>query len=357
MAEPNCLASDGQANRGLRAVGRWTRRVLWRKDNLQGSTVSESASERDAAWYAGILDRAAAAADSDFTLALNMCQELEVAFRTDLPADATHELKAAVWAFTYVIDFAGRQARLAPRDNYGERTNPPRIKNVPEDIRQLWRHLLELVQEPAAKAQLAHAVFQCGGTGGREAGLIAVDSYVGSAAQWQHRSDSIEDLCAASRIARVVSDDAKTRRALDLLLDIADAALNTPPAAAGIVLRALSHAVGEPLCPDRIDALLERAASELPDVKNRDRALELMQTRCCDDECHAASWDRRVDVYIDAAAQATNSPIMRMVLRQDALRTAEASGRRDLYERAAAALQNTRDIHAEIARPRFPHPR
>jgi hypothetical protein len=312
--------------------------------------VSESIGEHDIAWYAGILDRVAATAETDFALALNVRHELGIGFRAALPDDASHELKAAVWAFTYVIDFAGKQARLVPRDNYGERSDPPRIKDVPENIRQLWRQLLEQVHEPAAKARLAHLVFQCGGTGGREAGLMAVDGYVESTAKWRHRSDSIEDLCAATRIARTIGDEAGAGRVLDRLLDLADAALNAAPAPAGIILRAFTHAIGEPLCPDRIDALLERAASELPDVKNRDQALELMQARCGDDPCRSALWERRVDVYIDAAALATDSAIMQMVLRQDALRTAEASGRRDLYERAAAALQDTRDIHAELIR-------
>jgi hypothetical protein len=317
---------------------------------LLGSTVSESADIRDIAWYAGVLDRAAAAADTDFALAANVCEEFGFGFRTQLPDDAVHELKAAVWAFTYVIDFAGKQARLVPRDHYGKRFNPPRIKDVPEDIRQVWRQLLELVHEPAAKARLAHAVFQCGGTAGRDAALKAVDSYFESAARWQHRSDSIDDLCAASRIARAIGGEVDSRRALDLLLDIADAAMNSQPSAAGIVLRAFALAGGESLCPDRIDSLLERAASALPDVKHRDQALELMQTRCADDACRAALWDRRVGVYIDAATQATDSAIMQMVLRQDALRTAEASGRRGLYERAAAALQETREIHTELIR-------
>lgn len=310
--------------------------------------MTESPSHHDISRYASVLDRVAGSAENDFELAVNVLQELGIGFRADLPDDATHELKAAAWAFTYVIDFAGKHARLVPRDNYGDRSNPPRVKDVPEDIRQLWRQLLELVQEPAAKARLAHLVFQCGGTGGRDAGLVAVDCYFESATRWQYRSDSVEDLCAASRIAQVIGDEARTSRALDLLLDVADAALNTPPVAAGIVLRAVRHAVSELLCPDRIDALLERAASELPDVKNRDEALELMQTRCVDDECRAALWDRRVGIYVDAAAQATDSPIMQMMLRKDALRTAEASGRRDLYERAAAALQSTRDTHAEM---------
>jgi hypothetical protein len=76
--------------------------------------------------------------------------------RTDLSGDVTHEIKSAVWAFTYVIDFAGKTARLVPRDNYDERSDPPRIKDAPDDIRQLWRQLLELVQGPASKARFAH---------------------------------------------------------------------------------------------------------------------------------------------------------------------------------------------------------
>lgn len=312
--------------------------------------MTDPSPQRDIAWYAELLDRTAAAAQSDFELALNVRLELGFGLRADLPDDTSNELRAVVWVFSYVVDLTGKHARLVSRDNLGGEFHPPQIRDVPEDVRSVWRQLLEMVEAPAVKARLAHAVFQCGGSAGRDAAVIAIDSYIESAALWQHRSDGLDDLSAASRIARIIGEDTKAAQALELLLDISESALDENPSMAGLVLRPIAYATDEPLCPGRVDALLERAAIELPDARDRDQALELMQTRCGDEECRSALWDRRVGVYIDAADQSTDSAIMQMVLRRDALRTAETSGRRDLYKRAAAALQSTRDVHAEMIR-------
>ncbi|WP_203457510.1 hypothetical protein, partial [Mycolicibacterium sp. CBMA 361] len=93
------------------------------------------------------------------------------------------------------------------------------MRNVDESIKGAWRDLFALAKSPAARSRLAHLLFQLGGAGGREMAAVAVDTYVQSAAIWQRRTDAIEDLKVASRVARAVNDDEGATAAVDLLLD------------------------------------------------------------------------------------------------------------------------------------------
>lgn len=317
---------------------------------MSESAVEET-EERDLAWYASVLDEVASAAESDFEFSMNIREKFGLGLRSDLDESTPPEVRAIVWAVMYVIEFdEGKNARLIPRENLGEESVPPQTKDVPEDVRVIWRHLLALVRSAPAKARLGHVVFQCGGSGGPQAAKTAIDSYIESASSQTRTSGRINDLKSASRLARIMRDDDQVKRSLQMLLDISTETLDNEPAAAGLVLRPLTHVIGEPLCPDGVDELLERAATDLPDPDDREYALKLMQRRCGDDDARrSALWERRVDVYLDAA-ESQESAVMQMHLRQDALRTAEASGSKRLYRKAAAALQNTRDHHAEMIR-------
>lgn len=313
--------------------------------------AEEETDEHDLAWYASVLDEVAGAAQSDFEFSMNIREKFGLGLRSDLDESTPPEVRAIVWAVMYVIEFdEGKNARLVPRENLGEESIPPQTKDVPEDIRVIWRQLLALVRSAPAKARLGHVVFQCGGSSGPQAAQTAIDSYIESASSQTRTLGRINDLQTASRLARIMRDDEKVKRSLQMLLDISKDALDNEPEKAGLVLRPLTHVVGEPLCPDGVDELLERAATDLPDPDDREYALKLMQRRCGDDDARrSALWERRVDVYLDAA-DAHESAVMQTHLRQDALRTAEASGSKDLYRKAAAALQNTRDHHAEMIR-------
>lgn len=316
--------------------------------------MSESAAEepggRDLAWYASVLDEVASAAESDFEFSMNIREKFGLGLRSGLDESSPPEVKAIVWAVMYVIDFGGKNARLTPRENLGGESIPPQTKDVPEVIRAIWRQLLALLISAPAKARLGHVVFQCGGSDGPQAAKTAIYSYIESASSQTRISGRINDLQSASRLARIMRDDEQVKRSLQMLLDISEEALDNEPEKAGLVLRPLTHVVGEPLCPDRVDELLERAATDLLDADDREYALKLMQSRCGkNEERRSALWERRVDVYLDAA-DAQESAVMQAHLRQDALRTAEASGSKDLYRKAAAALQNTRDHHAEMIR-------
>ncbi|WP_156751579.1 DUF4209 domain-containing protein [Mycobacterium sp. 1245111.1] len=303
------------------------------------STPEESAT-RDLVWYAAAIDRAATA-ESVYSMAHAIRDEVGIPLFGDLPTGATIELRAVCWVFDYAVEFDGKNARLAPRVESSDQPDPPPIKSVDSKVRQVWRDLLDIVATAPARARIAHALFQCGGSAGPANAAIAVDNYIASAQHWRRQHDSDEYLRIAARIARIVGDSAATQRALEYLLDGAQRALDDEPSdKPGYVLRPLDYAVNEPDCPARVDELLERAAVALDNVRDRERALTLISQRCTDNECRRRVWERRVNNFLTAADSETG--IIKMILRQDALKCAETSTFSELKELAAAALQSTR---------------
>jgi hypothetical protein len=127
----------------------------------------------------------------------------------------------------------------------------------------------------------------------------AVDAYIESAAQWQRDADLVEDLRAANRIARAISDESRAAAAIQNLIDAVENLLTVTPPLPGVVIRALRHAVAEPDCPGDVDQILERAAQALTNSDDRDEVLRLIFGRCADDQCRQEIWRRRVDAYID----------------------------------------------------------
>jgi hypothetical protein len=308
------------------------------------SAQPAGAPERDLQWYASKLDQAGAC-ESRYMMALAIREELGCDPVGDLHEGATPEETATVWAVDYHIEVTGegssRRATLAPRNNFSGTAYPPELEDVSDAIKTTWRELLELVNSGVSKARLAHLLFECGGPQRHIDATTAIESYLSSAHDWRRRLDVVDDLGLALRLARAMGDEARTVLALEGLLDVAEAQLNDDTPLAGPVLRAFDHVVHEPLCPDRVDAMLDRAANELLDSDLRDRALRLIHGRCKDDACRRNVWHRRVDAYIQMSKTAEG--ILRLVYLQDALAIAEASSIPELREYAAAALQGVRD--------------
>lgn len=302
---------------------------------------------RDIDWYAAAIDRAGRA-ESVYSMAHAVHDEVGIPPFHDLPDAAEAELKAVCWVFDYAIEFDGNnKARLVPRHQYADHFAPPAINEVGDDIRQAWSMLLDRVESPAGRARLAHALFQCGGTKGLEHAKVAAENYLLAADHWQRLWDADEDLRAAARLARIIDESELTQQALEKLLDAAETGLAGENIdAPGPILRPLEYVVGEPDCPARVDTLLSRAAVKLPEPDDRDRALKLIFGRCRDDESRNLVWHRRVDNFL-TAADAT-SGIMQMIRRRNALEIAEASAMNELKERAAAALQSTRKGDLEL---------
>lgn len=290
--------------------------------------MTEPAEARGISWYAAAIDRAATST-SILSMAHAIRDEVDVPLFDDLPPDASPDLLAVCWVFDYAVDFSSTNARLVPRVDSTDQPDPPPIKTVADDVRQIWRNLLEVVTAPSARARLAHAVFQCGGTGGLVSAKTAIENYIVAAGMWERPFDRDEYLRIAARIARIIGDHATAIAAIDQLLTAAEEALeNEPSGRPGLVLRPLTYAVNEPACPARVDELLDQAATKLADARDRDRALQLIFQRCTNSESRSAVWRRRVDNYLTAADDGTG--VVKVVLRQEALKLAEASANREL---------------------------
>ena len=259
----------------------------------------------------------------------------------DLPDLALPEL-ATVWAMEYhletVDDQGRRRVRLAPAHEHDEGSDPPSPSAVTEPVVVVWRALLELVTQPAALARLHHLLFERGGPGRREHARAAAVAYIAAAQDWDRGLDAVQDLSAATRLARAVGDQDLAADSLAAVSALVVRRLGEDDPPAGIIFRALRHLVGEPDCPLEVDELLEQAVDAWADANRKDGALALMLKRCQGDDARRRIWRRRVSVFTSDAASA-KSGIMRAVRLQQALMLAEESGDRDLRQAAAAALQ------------------
>jgi hypothetical protein len=306
--------------------------------------------ERDLRWLSDVLDKASRQ-PSHYQMAMSARESLGFTLAQELPVDLPLQERAVACALNYhveTIDVGGRRrVRLAPAHEFNDGSDPPQVEDVPDPVANVWRGLLDLVQEEPARARLHHLLFQYGGEGAVEHARAAVSNYLGAAEDWDRGLDAVRDLSAAIRLARAVNDADLVHEALERMADLADRQLSTDEAPAGIILRALRHLVAEPGCPDRVDALLERAVAAWPDASRRDGALEVMLERCPDDAARKAVWRRRVVAYTDEA-EAASSRILRAVRLRQALERAEASNDPGLRREAAALLQSVRHDDLEM---------
>jgi hypothetical protein len=318
------------------------------------STPLPAGGEQDAVWYANVLDESAGT-DSRYAMSTALRDRFGFDVYQEVPEDAPRLTAAVCWAVDYANDIGDRNSKLVPRHLLGDRTEPPHVGNLDDAVTGAWRELFRLVRSPAARSRLAHLLFQLGGSGGREMAAAAVDSYMESAAIWQRQSDAIEDLKVASRIARAIDDEKRAATAIERLLDHVETLIEAddPNTTSGVLIRALQHAAAEPSPSMRLDAVLEQTAQVLTFPDDRDEVLQIIHSRCADDECRQDLWRRRVDAYL-ASADQSESEIIRILLREKAVQVAEKSGNQELRESAASVLQTARDrdlglVHVEAS--------
>lgn len=305
---------------------------------------------RDLPWLAGLLDEASQK-PSHYGMWASVRELLGLSLIEDLPDDLPVPEKAVAWALHYhveTVDAEGRRRiRLAPRHEHDNGAEPPHVRDVPTAVVEVWRALAGLVKSGAAQARLGHLLFEYGGPDSIDHARTAIDAYLKSASGWGRGFDAVQDLTAATRLARAVNAANWVKESLERMANLAEHHLTAEDPPAGIVLRALRHLVGEPGCPDRVDDLLERAVDAWPDATRRDKALALLLERCGDDDTRAALWRRRVSVFT-LEAETASSKIMRAVRLEQALRLAEASGDPDLRREAAGLLQSVRHDDLEM---------
>lgn len=304
---------------------------------------SDSSVGDQLARLAALID-AAMASESHYAMALAVREAVGLGLADDVQETSTDITKAVVWAFDYRTEIDSnnaRRVRIVPRSDFGGRSEPPMVKDVPEQIKSMWRQLLGVVTAPAGRARLAHLLFEIGGPERLQDGGMAVDACIASAAHWGRDLDRVEDLRIGACLAYAIRDDVRQDRCFDALLDVSEAELDSESARAGIVLYPISHVMSFPRCPDRVDGLIERAAIELGDVDVRDQALQHAFQRCADDDCKQSIWRRRVEAFA-AAAEEEQEPIVRLSLRRKGLEIAERSSIPDLRRHAAAQLEQAR---------------
>ncbi|QIS15813.1 DUF4209 domain-containing protein [Nocardia arthritidis] len=294
---------------------------------------------------AGVIDRVAAM-ESPYAFLDELRSELGFLHPWEVPDDASPVSKAAFWAFGYEIEFTEENGRnrisLSPRHMFGEVYHPPKLSDIPDEIVEIWRGLQNAVKSAHAKARFSHILFELKVADKREQCLAAINAYFDSALGWASLLDSAMDLGAALRLSRAIGENGKRAEALNKLLDIADNVLKVEEPLAGVVYRALSYAITDPDCPDRIDELLETASNSWPDANRNDHAFEFMLQRKPSEEKRAEIWSRRVESYL-AEAERESSPIVRSVRRERALELADKSGYPTLRNVAAVALQSVRN--------------
>lgn len=310
----------------------------------QESAADPRAEPRSLPWLAAVLDRASQER-SKYLMAMQARETLGLSLLGDLPDDLAWPERATVWALEYHIetvdDQGRRRVRLAPAQEHDDGSNPPAPAAVPEQALEVWRALLGLVTKPPATARLNHLLFERGGPDQREHARTAAVAYIAAAQDWERGLDAVQDLSAATRLARAVGDQDLATESLTAMSALVARSLTEDEPPGGIIVRALRHLVGEPACPPEVDALLERAVAALPDARAKDGVLELMLQRCRGDEARKKMWRRRVMAFTQEAA-AASSGLMRAVRLQQALGLAEASGDRQLRQEAAATLQTVR---------------
>lgn len=310
----------------------------------QESSADSLAEPRDLPWLAAVLDRASQER-SKYQMASEAREALGLSLLADLPDDLGWPERATVWALEYYVetvdDQSRRRVRLAPAHEYDGGSEPPAPAAVPEQAVEVWRALLGLVTQPSATARLHHLLFERGGLDRRKHARAAAAAYIAAAHDWERALDAVQDLSAATRLARAVGDGDLAAESLAAVSALVTHSLDEDEPPAGIIVRALRHLVGEPDCPPEVDELLERATTVVPDASRKDDLLELMLQRCQGDEARKEVWRRRVSAFTLEAA-AASSGIMRAVRLQQALGLAEASGDRQLRQEAAAALQTVR---------------
>jgi hypothetical protein len=305
---------------------------------------------RDLPWLAHVLDEASRHR-SHHRMAVAGRELLGLALLDEFPDDLPVEERAVAWALEYHVESVDgegrRRIRLASKFEHDDGSDPPAVADAPEEVVSVWRALLDLVKEPPARARLHHLLFERGRPEAFRHARSAAEAYLASAEHQDRGLDAVEDLVAATRLGRAISDSALTTESLDRAANLAEQHLAADEPPAGIVIRALRHLVGEPDCPDRVDALLARAAEAWPDANRRDQVLAIMLKRCDDAPSRADVWRRRVAAFSEEAEAAT-STIMRAFRLQQALRLAERSGDVELRREAASRLQAIRHEALEM---------
>lgn len=259
---------------------------------------------------------------------------------TDVP------VKAALWAFDYHVKVIDDNTRpkvvIEPRFHgaSGE-TEPPEVANVTDDIVQMWNELAEAVESPWGKARLHHLIFDRRSGNSYQHAIKAIESYLAAAKSHKIDLDRAEYLGIALRVARAVGASDLVDTIVAQLLDDAHEELINAKERPGVFFKLIKPVLAERRPPARIDELLKNAALKYKSPFILDEIIELQINRANGPVVKRALWVSRVQLWTDAADNATG--ILRATHLKAALECANASRERDLIEHASARLRKLRN--------------
>lgn len=254
--------------------------------------------------------------------------------------------KATAWAFAYhvqVVENSGKwRTQIIPYLEYPDDSSmPPRIVDVPNSGVAVWSRLSEMVSSNFGKARLHHLLFERKHGNVRDHAIQAAQSYFQAVKDWTEWLDKEEALNIALRLARAVGERELASQIMADMLKLVGQALSSEEEVPGVALRVLRPLVDESSPPPALTSTIDIALQTYDSPFIRDELLSLALRRPVTVKERDALHVQRVQIWLDAAAGETG--LRRAGHLKTALQRAQETGKSDLIERAAAALQKIRE--------------
>lgn len=259
-------------------------------------------------------------------------------------------LQAVDLALTYVAQDQVGSKRFTPWAKTEFSEFPPPPKEMSEDVLRTWEQLSHTVTSPVIRARLHELCFVANSGHRREHAARAIEAYIEMArkplpertdeSKWLRAAlDSVDNVGQAVRLATFVRLHELSAEAVDLVVDLARAALVEPDLGPGVLFGLLKCVTGLNTCPSEVDEFLESARRlYADDVWNTASVIELQleRARLLGRDPIALRRDQ-VQSLLDAAN--TSAPLVALLHLQDAAALAEPPELSDLRGVAIVRMQ------------------
>lgn len=257
-------------------------------------------------------------------------------------------LEGAAWAamryhVDLVVEGKKERARLEPHFKGPDSNDPLDTDDQSEDAVNAWIDLAKVVTTPAARAILSHLVFQA--VGGRGHVQTAVAAYIELSETDARAADIVLSARTAVRLARAVGDKAMTAYAIQALERVAEECVAGERKSVGGAEFALMTLIREN--SPRARELVEKAVFAWSPHQVGQRFLHLKLLLATDDADREQIWRNRIAAAI-AAAEASESGVLKATRLRDVLALADESGIAELREQAAILVQGIRNMNLEM---------
>jgi hypothetical protein len=257
-------------------------------------------------------------------------------------------LRGATWAVRYRFDRKDRRMKLSPRLELGDDdADPPRVRDVTEEVVDSWERLAERVSGAAVRARLFHLLFERRRGNGRDRASAAVRGYLDLVEVWR-RESLVEPLAAALDLARSTGQYDLAAEVLGAVEAVARESIASERHEPAVVLGFLRILVEDPDRPGATAELLDLVQGRYDDARSVDHVLS-MKLKCAGDAGRRRELYReRVALWLDEA-NATEG-VLKAVYLERAVEIADKSEDRGLWEEATARLQRIRDEDIQMIR-------